>query len=109
LPIPAAIEGAIFATFALSIADRLPVLRARPLLFLGAISYSLYVVHQPLGFRLQLGFYALGAPPWLNLAATLGTLIAIATVLTYTVERPGARLIRQAYANRQLSVPAPVT
>lgn len=107
-PLTIAIECAIFATFALCVANKLPMLRARPLLFFGAISYSLYVVHQPLGYRLQLGFYALGAPPWLNLAASLGVLVAVATVLTYAVERPGTRLIRRAYANRRFLVSATV-
>jgi peptidoglycan/LPS O-acetylase OafA/YrhL len=98
-PMTIALECAIFAAFALCVANRLPVLRARPLLFFGAISYSLYVVHQPLGYRVELAFHALGAPPWLNLAATLGTLLAISSTLTYTVERPATRLIRRIYAN----------
>jgi peptidoglycan/LPS O-acetylase OafA/YrhL len=95
-----AIECIIFGIFALCVSDRLPILRARPLLFLGTISYSLYVVHQPLSFRIQLGLHALGATPWLNLGATFSVLVAISAALTYCIERPGGRIIRRIAALR---------
>ena len=92
------IECVIYLVFALAVAGRLPVLRARLFLMLGGISYSLYLVHQPLGFRLQLGLHALGAPPWLNLAGTLVVLVLVATALTYAIERPCTRAVRSWYA-----------
>jgi peptidoglycan/LPS O-acetylase OafA/YrhL len=67
------------------------------MLFFGGISYSMYLVHRPLGFRLQLLFHALGAAPWLNLAATIGVVTAAATVLTYCVERPGTQVLRRLF------------
>lgn len=92
------IECAIFLLFTLAIAGRLPVLRTRPLVLLGAVSYSLYVVHQPLRFRIQLWLHAAGLPSWLNFVATLGLLIALSALLTFTVERPVGRFIRAGYA-----------
>lgn len=102
-----AIECGILLTVSLAMAGRLPILRTRPLLFLGTISYSLYLVHQPLGVRLMLGLHALGGAAWLNLAATLVMLIGLATVMTYAVERPGTRLLRRLYANWRMPAPAP--
>lgn len=99
------IECAIYLVFALAVADRMPVLRARLLLVLGGTSYSLYLVHQPLGFRLQLGFYAIGAPPWVNLTGTLVTLLLVATALTHAIERPGTRLVRSLYARSRAGQP----
>jgi peptidoglycan/LPS O-acetylase OafA/YrhL len=90
-----AIECVIFVVFALAVAGRLPVLGSRPLLMLGGISYSLYLINQPLSVRLQLLFYELGAPPLLNSAVTLGLVIAGAALLAHLVEHPGAALLRR--------------
>jgi peptidoglycan/LPS O-acetylase OafA/YrhL len=92
------IECAIFLVFALAVAGRLPVLRTPPLLALGAISYSLYVIHQPLAVRLQLAFHAIGLSPWANLAATLACVIAAAWLLAHWVEHPGAALLRRRFS-----------
>lgn len=92
------IECSLFLIFALAVAGRLPVLGTRPMAFLGSISYSLYVIHQPMGYRIEVGLHALDAPAWINLAASVTALIAVAFVLNYVVERPGTRLLRQLYS-----------
>jgi peptidoglycan/LPS O-acetylase OafA/YrhL len=74
-------------------------LSARPLQFLGAISYSLYLVHNPVtgalfraGYRLTGDTLALEAT-WLGLV--LGLCIALAYVFHRAVERPSLLLSRR--------------
>jgi peptidoglycan/LPS O-acetylase OafA/YrhL len=90
-----------FAAFGLLASGRLAWLATRPLLYLGAISYSLYVVHQVIGFLVirvanDLG---LGTDPAIALA--LGLSVALATALTYLVELPAQRWLRATLGRRR--------
>ena len=94
-PLPDLLASATcFGIFALLVAGKLNFLASRPLLFLGAISYSLYVVHQNVGFLILRHTEAAGMNP--NLAILLATAVslAIATAITFLVERPALRGIR---------------
>lgn len=94
---------AIFALFAL---DRLSWLRAAPFAFLGTISYSLYLLHQAIGFSLIWHFEQLGLSAGVaGLCAAL-LVSVLATLLTFLVERPAMRLIRDAWKRRRSAVPA---
>ncbi|MFT7680103.1 MAG: peptidoglycan/LPS O-acetylase OafA/YrhL [Planctomycetota bacterium] len=95
-PMPDFIASVVcFGIFALLVGGKLSFLASRPLLFLGAISYSLYVVHQNVGFLLLRHAEAAGMNP--NLAILLATAVslAIATAITFLVERPALQGIRR--------------
>lgn len=83
-----------FAIFALLASGRLSMLANRPLLFLGTISYSLYVVHQNIGFLVIRHATELGVGT--NTAIALAILVALtlATATTFLVERPAQRWVR---------------
>ena len=69
-------------------------LKARPLVFLGMISYSLYLIHVPIGAKLVNlgGRYVTGTLTSLALiAAALGVSILCAWALYFCVERPAQR------------------
>lgn len=83
-----------YAVFYLVAYDRLRALAVRPLLFLGTISYSLYLLHQNLGFEVIRAGYALGVHPALSVAVATVLAIVLATVATYAVERPALAAIR---------------
>lgn len=94
-----------FGIFGLLVAGRLSFLCSRPLLFLGGISYSLYVVHQNIGYLVirhleQRGVNADGA-----IAAALALSLTLATAVTFGVERPAQRAIRS-WARRRASSPS---
>jgi peptidoglycan/LPS O-acetylase OafA/YrhL len=82
----------------LAIAGRLPVLSSRPMVFLGAISYPLYLVHQYAGYVLIDKLEAAGVNPNVAIMATIATAVAGATVLSTTIERPATKVIRAWYS-----------
>jgi peptidoglycan/LPS O-acetylase OafA/YrhL len=94
--------------FALVLTGRAGFLRQPVLIWLGAISYSLYLVHNWAGRSLIVRLQQ--DADWSANASILAALVAslmVATVLTYLVERPAQRLIRRGYAawNRRADRP----
>jgi peptidoglycan/LPS O-acetylase OafA/YrhL len=85
--------------FALILTGRAGFLRQPVLVWLGAISYSLYLIHNYAGRSLILRLQDdAGWSANASIAAALVASLVVATVLTYLVERPAQRLIRRAYA-----------
>lgn len=97
-----AIVAAFLGVFYLMLTGRLTVLRWRPLVGLGAISYTLYLTHQNIGYCILLDLQRHGVDP--NLAIALATIatVLIAAALTYAVERPALEWLRTRYRNSKL-------
>lgn len=95
-PIPLTAVAAIGATgLVVAVATGMPgtaLLAARPMLWLGRISFSLYLVHEPVvvSAALLLG----NLPPVLVVAITLVVAVALAAAFYAIVERPAHRLSR---------------
>ena len=79
---------------------RLAPLRHPILVWLGSITYPLYLLHENIGWSLQLRLKALGVPMDLTILAALACSLALATALTRCVEQPAMRWIRQTYRKR---------
>jgi peptidoglycan/LPS O-acetylase OafA/YrhL len=94
------VAGIACGLFALALQARLRFAVSVPTLWLGAISYSLYLLHRNLGYNglSWLHEHGVGAVP----AIALMTIAALAgaTVLTYTVEQPASAFIRAWYKSR---------
>lgn len=75
-----------------------PILRSKPLVFLGDISYSVYLMH-PVVAMVVPRLFGLQAP-YLGIAA-VGSVLLTATVTYYAVEQPARR-----YLTRRLTGPA---
>ncbi len=72
---------------------KLAFLRLRPLLWLGSISYSLYLVHQNIGFVIMLKADEAGLNPFVGFTAAVLTALGLGVLLNHYVERPGAKLV----------------
>jgi peptidoglycan/LPS O-acetylase OafA/YrhL len=82
---------------------RLRWLAVPPLVWLGSISYSLYLVHEyPAYMVLRVAGLA-GWPHWLAAAAAVAVALMLATAVTYGVERPALQAIRYAWRERTTS------
>ena len=66
----------------------------RPFVFLGAISYSVYLVHETIGYWIIATLQSRGAPPSVAIAVAVVAVIALAVVLRNWIEVPGQRLIK---------------
>ncbi len=97
--------GVLFFTlFYLLALNRLSWIAARPLVFLGGISYSLYLVHQNIGFVIMRTLS--GEHRIFQITVALVVALMLATLLTYLIEQPALRVIRSIYKKyRRVSPP----
>ena len=80
--------------FTLFIRGKLAFLDTRFFAFLGAISYTLYLVHQAIGFVVIHHLERVGVPAWLACMGAAALSLALATLLHRLVERPAMEWIR---------------
>jgi peptidoglycan/LPS O-acetylase OafA/YrhL len=80
--------------------DKLNILAVEPLLFLGRISYSLYLVHFELSLAIIWQLQKRGIPTSFAVIVALATITALATVLTLFVEEPAKRILKDTYNSR---------
>jgi peptidoglycan/LPS O-acetylase OafA/YrhL len=76
----------VFGAFWWISASGLPLLRTRALLFLGSISYPLYLIHQEVGNVIITQARERGVPVPVDLLLALGCSLVIATLVTYYAE-----------------------
>ena len=102
------VESAMIATLALVLAacvffgskGKLPWLRHPVLVWLGAISYPLYLLHENIGWSIQLQALQHGVPFSLTVLLALATSLTLATCVTRFVEQPCMAWIRSRYRQR---------
>jgi peptidoglycan/LPS O-acetylase OafA/YrhL len=68
-------------------------LQWRPLLWLGSISYALYLIHDHVGFVIILSLARRGVAPWAAIGIAAIVAIILAALLRHYVERPAERMI----------------
>ncbi len=73
---------------------RIPLLRNRGFLFLGTISYPLYLVHENIGYILIRTGDRLGINVYVSILAATGVSLALAWILIVKVDRPASALLR---------------
>lgn len=104
-----AFSGDLVATFAclafillfqLFLHEKLRFLATKPLLFLGTISYPLYLLHENIGFVVIRQFTAYGLNINICIAIATLTSLVLAALVTRYVEVPAMRYIRQQYRAR---------
>ena len=84
-----------YGVFGLAVAGYLNVLARPGLLWLGSISYTLYLVHQNIGYGVIDLAYKSGLPGQLGVMMALAVAIGLAAALHYGIEKPALRWFRQ--------------
>ncbi|HTN21378.1 MAG TPA: acyltransferase [Pelobium sp.] len=78
----------IFALFYLFIYDQLKVISCKPLLFLGYVSYPLYLLHQNIGFYVMNRLKPYISQDYIIIIITMSFLIGLAWLVTKFLEKP---------------------
>jgi peptidoglycan/LPS O-acetylase OafA/YrhL len=99
------IAAVLFTIFGLAVTGKLRFAVSPVTLWLGGISYPLYLCHRNLGFSMMSRLHEFGVPVWLLFMVTLAAALVLASALAYLVERPCLRALRQWYRS---STGAPV-
>ena len=84
----------------------MPLLTRRAFVFLGTISYSLYLVHQHLGYTIISAGRQIGLNVNFSIALAITASFMLASTLTFLVERPANTYLRAKYKRWKESRPA---
>ena len=76
-------------------------LRLPPLIWLGTISYPLYLLHENIGWSVELQVLGAGLPIDVAVLAAILTSLVLAALLSQSVEQPAMRWIRERYRDRR--------
>lgn len=96
----AALAVALGTSVFLAATGHASLLRHRTLVWLGSISYPLYLLHENIGWSLQLRLIRLGIPTDTTVMVAIAASLAMATALARWVEQPAMRWIRSVYRHR---------
>lgn len=92
-----------YLCFYVAVSGRLKFLTIKPLIFFGAISYPLYLIHQNIGYLILQRFNDHNLNHFWGAVISLVISISIATVLNKFIEKPSLQLIRNFYkSNKQM-------
>lgn len=86
------------ATFCLIATGRLRGIARQPLVFLGTISYSLYLLHQNIGYVVIRRAMHYGMSPDGAILTAIAVSVGLAAALTWSVEKPARAWLRDLYA-----------
>lgn len=86
--------------FAAIAANRTAFLRQRALIWLGSISYPLYLIHQYAGFAVMDALQIAGIPPLVAITVALTLVLSAAWMITRFIERPALHIIRNMWSTR---------
>jgi peptidoglycan/LPS O-acetylase OafA/YrhL len=87
--------------FSLAVYDRLPMLRWKPVVALGAISYPLYLLHQNIGYIVMGVLHeAAKVPADVAILIAIVVVLALATVVSFAIERPSMHALRRFYLRK---------
>jgi peptidoglycan/LPS O-acetylase OafA/YrhL len=80
--------------------SRLTLITNPVTLWLGSISYPLYLIHEHAGWHILSQLQIRGVDAYVALAFTMAFMLAVATALSKLIEKPSQRLIRNWYKSQ---------
>ena len=83
-----------FALFACLHFGWLKIISVKPLVFIGAISYPLYIIHQNIGYLI---LNKLSLNPLLEVLIAILVLVCLASLIHYLVEKPSIKVLRNIF------------
>lgn len=93
------VVAVLYAVFYLSIGGYMNFLVNKPLLFLGSISYALYLFHQYIGFIIMNQTKAYFGDSILVIVPPLVISIVCAYLITQFIEQPAVKFLKDLYKN----------
>jgi peptidoglycan/LPS O-acetylase OafA/YrhL len=96
-PRPEWVACVSFASIYLAAGGYLRFLELRPLVWLGSISYPLYLLHENIGWALMLVLYERGLTPNVAIPFVVALMLLLSHLLASAVERPAMRWLRSRY------------
>lgn len=95
-------ESTVVVTLVITIFDLimrgyLTFINLRPLLFLGTISYSLYLIHENIGYTVIKTLEKFGFNLNIGILLALILSILLASAITFLIERPAMRFMKEKY------------
>ncbi len=96
-PVPAATCFVAMGLIAWTVRGALGWLAAAPLVWLGSISYALYLSHETTSFTVIRALDDAGFDHRVSMVAAILASLLLASAISYGVERPALRAIRQGY------------
>jgi peptidoglycan/LPS O-acetylase OafA/YrhL len=94
----------IFAAVAAAVSGHARFLCVRPLIWLGTISYSLYLTHQMIGFAVIRSLHEHEVSSVIAIPITIVITLTLASTMTYCIERPARRAIRSRHKAMAVTV-----
>ena len=101
----AVVVGIIFCTFYLFSYGKLFFISIKPLLFLGYISYPLYLIHQNIGYIIILKLKYFHLSEFLRISIAMVIVIILAWLITVYLEKPILNFLRKRGNSKRLGSP----
>jgi peptidoglycan/LPS O-acetylase OafA/YrhL len=96
---------AFFVVFYALTYGKLSFLNTKPLIFIGTISYSLYLVHQNIGYVIIDILERNGFVHEVFILVPIAVSVGIATIMTFYIEKPIQKYLRKKYISKQAIKP----
>jgi len=92
---------AFYVIFPLAIFGKIKLLNQKVLVWLGTISYSLYLIHQNIGYGIIQKCYSMNIPASISITGSIILSLIIAHLLSTYVEKPSMKKLRGLVKARQ--------
>ncbi|MDX1694003.1 MAG: acyltransferase [Ketobacteraceae bacterium] len=90
----------IFTLFYLFVYEKIQFLAQKPLILLGTISYSLYLIHEYVGWILMRELMAAGVSSTVAVLCAIGMALTLAYFMTFKIEHPAMAKIKKVYKQK---------